>query len=87
MEGEDEAEGGDRGREKKEDGEKRKKEREGKGKSREREGETWPLSSKTSWTMEKTNLQTNASVLAWRIPGMGEPDGLLSMGSHRVGHD
>ena len=59
MEGEDEAEGGDRGREKKEDGEKRKKEREGKGKSREREGETWPLSSKTSWTMEKTNLQTN----------------------------
>ena len=27
------------------------------------------------------------SVLAWRIPGMGEPGGLLSMGSHRVGHD
>ena len=26
-------------------------------------------------------------VLAWRIPGTGEPDGLLSMGSHRVGHD
>ena len=26
-------------------------------------------------------------VLAWRIPGMGEPDGRLSMGSHRVGHD
>ena len=26
-------------------------------------------------------------VLAWRIPGMGEPGGLLSMGSHRVGHD
>ena len=25
--------------------------------------------------------------LAWRIPGMGEPGGLLSMGSHRVGHD
>ena len=25
-------------------------------------------------------------VLAWRIPGMGEPGGLLSMGSHRVGH-
>ena len=24
---------------------------------------------------------------AWRIPGMGEPGGLLSMGSHRVGHD
>ena len=28
-----------------------------------------------------------ASVLAWRIPGTGEPGGLLSMGSHRVGHD
>ena len=27
------------------------------------------------------------SVLAWRIPGTGEPGGLLSMGSHRVGHD
>ena len=27
------------------------------------------------------------SVLAWRIPGMGEPGGLPSMGSHRVGHD
>ena len=26
-------------------------------------------------------------VLAWRIPGMGEPGGLLSMRSHRVGHD
>ena len=24
---------------------------------------------------------------AWRIPGMGEPGGLLSMGLHRVGHD
>ena len=30
---------------------------------------------------------TYSSVLAWRIPGMGEPDGLPSMGSHRVGHD
>ena len=28
-----------------------------------------------------------SSVLAWRIPGMAEPGGLLSMGSHRVGHD
>ena len=27
------------------------------------------------------------SVPAWRIPGTGEPAGLLSMGSHRVGHD
>ena len=29
----------------------------------------------------------NSSVLAWRIPGTGEPDGLLSMGSHRFEHD
>ena len=32
-------------------------------------------------------MATHFSVLAWRIPGMGEPGGLLSMGSHRVGHD
>ena len=30
---------------------------------------------------------THSSVLAWRIPGAGEPGGLPSMGSHRVGHD
>ena len=30
---------------------------------------------------------TRPSVLAWKIPGMVEPDGLLSMGSHRVGHN
>ena len=32
-------------------------------------------------------MATHSSVLAWRIPGMGEPGGLLSMGSHRVRHD
>ena len=32
-------------------------------------------------------MATHSSVLAWRITGMGEPDGLPSMGSHRVGHD
>ena len=32
-------------------------------------------------------MATHSSVLAWRIPGMREPGGLLSMGSHRVGHD
>ena len=32
-------------------------------------------------------MATDSSVLAWRIPGMGEPGGLLSMGSHRIGHD
>ena len=37
-------------------------------------------------TLEK-EMATHSSVLAWRIPGMAEPSGLLSMGSHRVGHD
>ena len=32
-------------------------------------------------------MATHSSLLAWRIPGMGQPDGLLSMGSHRVGHN
>ena len=32
-------------------------------------------------------METHSSVLAWKIPGTGEPSGLLSMGSHRVGHD
>ena len=32
-------------------------------------------------------MAAHSSVLAWRIPGMGEPGGLPSMGSHRVGHD
>ena len=32
-------------------------------------------------------MATHSNVLAWRIPGTVESDGLLSMGSHRVGHD
>ena len=32
-------------------------------------------------------MATHSSVLAWRIPGTGEPGGLPSMGWHRVGHD
>jgi len=32
-------------------------------------------------------MATYSSILAWRIPGTGEPGGLPSMGSHRVGHD
>ena len=32
-------------------------------------------------------MATHSSVLAWRIPGMGEPGGLPSMGSHRVRYD
>ena len=33
------------------------------------------------------DMATHSRVLAWRIPGTGEPGGLPSMGSHRVGHD
>ena len=36
--------------------------------------------------MEKA-MTTHSSVLAWRISGTGEPGGLPSMGSHRVGHN
>ena len=32
-------------------------------------------------------MATHSSVLAWRIPGKGEPGGMSFMGSHRVGHD
>ena len=32
-------------------------------------------------------MATHSSILAWRKPGTEEPGGLLSMGSHRVGHD
>ena len=32
-------------------------------------------------------VATHSSILAWRIPGTGEPGGLPSVGSHRVGHD
>ena len=35
----------------------------------------------------KKEMATHSSVLAWRIPGTGEPGGLLSIGSHRVRHD
>ena len=35
----------------------------------------------------ESEIATHSSVLAWRIPGTGEPGGLLSMGLHRVGHD
>ena len=32
-------------------------------------------------------MATHSSVLSWKIPGIGKPGGLRSMGSHRVGHD
>ena len=35
----------------------------------------------------RKEMATHSSVLAWRIPGMGEPGGLPSMGLQRVGHD
>ena len=38
------------------------------------------------YALEK-EMATHSSALAWRIPGAGEPGGLPSMGSHRVGHD
>ena len=38
------------------------------------------------YALEK-EMATHSSVLAWRIPGMAEPGGLPSMGSHRIGHD
>ena len=39
-----------------------------------------------SHALEK-EMVTHSSVLAWRIPGTGEPGGLPSVGLHRVGHD
>ena len=38
------------------------------------------------YALEK-EMATHSSILAWRIPGTEEPSGLLSMGSHRVGHN
>ena len=38
-------------------------------------------------TVMEKEMATHSSSLAWRIPGTGEPGGLPSMGSHRVGHD
>ena len=37
--------------------------------------------------VKEKEMATHSSVLAWRIPGMGEPGGLPSMGSHRVRHN
>ena len=53
--------------------------------------ESWTQLSGFTFTFHFHALQkemaTHSSVLAWRIPGTGEPGGLPSMGSHRVGHD
>ena len=47
---------------------------------------TWVYSLGQEDPLEK-EMATDSSVLAWRIPGTGEPGGLLSGGSHRVGRD
>ena len=48
--------------------------------------ETWVQSLGQEDPLEK-EMATHSIVLAWRIPGTGEPGGLPSMGSHRVRHD
>ena len=48
--------------------------------------EIWVLSLGLEDHLEE-GMATHSSVLAWRIPGMGEPGGLPSMGSHRIGQD
>ena len=53
--------------------------------------ESWTWLSDFTFTFHFHSLEkamaTHSSVLAWRIPGTGEPSGLPSMGSHRVGHN
>ena len=55
------------------------------------QAKTWKQLSDFTFTFHfhalEKELATHSSVLAWRIPGTGEPGGLLSMGSHGVGHD
>ena len=42
---------------------------------------------KESFSFMEKETTTHSSVLAWRVPGTGQSGGLLSIGSHRVGHD
>ena len=52
---------------------------------------SWTRLSKFTFTFHfhalEKEMATHSNVLAWRTPGAGEPGGLPSMGSHRVGHD
>ena len=52
---------------------------------------SWTRLSNFTFTLQfhalEKEMATHSSVLAWRIPGMGEPGGLPSMGLHRVRHD
>ena len=52
-----------------------------------RVGHDWATSFTFHFHALEKEMATHSSVLAWRIPGTGEPDGLPSMGSHNVGHD
>ena len=53
--------------------------------------ESWTRLSDLTFTFHfdalEKEMATHSSVLAWRILGTGEPGGLQSMGSHRLGHD
>ena len=54
-------------------------------------GKSWTQLSDFTFTFHfhavEKEMATHSSVLAWRIPGTGEPGGLPSMGSDRFGHD
>ena len=56
-----------------------------------RVAEGWARVSDLTFTFHfhalEKEMGTHSSVLAWRIPGIGEPGGLPSLGSHRVGHN
>ena len=49
-------------------------------------GETWVRPLGWEYPLEE-GMATHSSILAWEIPWTGEPGGLQSMGSQRVGHD
>ena len=53
--------------------------------------QSWTQLSDFTFTFQfhalEKEMETHSSIFAWRIPGTGEPGGLPSMGSHRVGHD
>ena len=52
-----------------------------------RVGQTEQLHFHFSLSCIGEGMAAHSSVLAWRVPGMGEPGGLPSIGSHRVGHN
>ena len=47
----------------------------------------WLIYGGSAFKRLEKEMATHSGVLAWRIAGTEEPGGLLSMGSHRVGHD